>query len=151
MFKQTQQVYEEKAADANAHNLQLSTLELAESAKLLHDLANSSPLTIIIDGVDESALDRRHLLFKALQNLITNSVNVVKIFLTSREDDDIKISLKGSQGIRIANEDNFSNIENFIRLRVHEAVQEGRLMPGVDPSQFEVQVYNILIEKTQSM
>ena len=151
LFRPTWNAFDRKVTEAARYGLKPSALEAEECASLLHELAVASPLTMIIDAVDECHPAERRTIFKIFQDLVATSANVVKIFLTSREEDDIAIALDQSLGLRITEDDNSTDIASFVQTRVHEAIRDRRLLPGIDPSKFQQKVIDTLLAKSQGM
>ena len=78
----------------------------------------SNPSTIIIDALDECDPARRHELLLALERIRDESVNLVKMFVSSRDDQDIVRRLNNSPDVFIHATDNCEDIENFVRCQV---------------------------------
>lgn len=57
--------------------------------RLLIELTKDHPATIILDALDECEEITRYKLLEALDSIISSSTNVVKIFVSSRDDIDI--------------------------------------------------------------
>jgi hypothetical protein len=64
-------------------------LTVKDSVKLILMIAEKSPITIIIDALDECDINKRWELLSGLQQIIQKSKQLVKIFASSREDGDI--------------------------------------------------------------
>ncbi|KAF8246975.1 hypothetical protein K440DRAFT_661713 [Wilcoxina mikolae CBS 423.85] len=70
--------------------------------------------TIVIDALDESNPEERENLLEGLKTLINSSPRVVKIFVSSRDDQDIALELRGVPNMYIRATDNQDDIERFI-------------------------------------
>ena len=91
---------------------------------------------MIIDAVDECHSVERRTIFKILQDLVATSANVVKVFLTSREDErSITLPI----------------FQSSVRTRVHEAIRDRRLLPGINPSKFQQKIIDTLPAESQGM
>ncbi|KAI1740272.1 hypothetical protein F4680DRAFT_448032 [Xylaria scruposa] len=96
-----------------------SGLTLKECLELLVELTNSHELTyIIIDGLDESELETRDKLMEVLQNLVSQCKTPLKLFISSREDEDIKQQFRDGRDLRITAADNQADIERFVVSRL---------------------------------
>ncbi|KAH8166269.1 hypothetical protein CIB48_g1932 [Xylaria polymorpha] len=104
-------IYNKKRATGFASNC----LTIKECLELLVELTNSDKLTyIIIDGLDESELETRDKLMEVLQNLVSQCQTTLKLFISSREDEDIKQQFRDGRDLRITATDNQADIERFL-------------------------------------
>ena len=67
----------------------LKKLTVEDCTRLIVELANSHPLIIILDALDECEEDTRYELLEAFDEIISKSREVVKILVSSRDDVDI--------------------------------------------------------------
>ena len=67
----------------------LKKLTVEDCTRLIVELANSYPLIIILDALDECEEDTRYELLEAFDEIISKSREVVKILVSSRDDVDI--------------------------------------------------------------
>ncbi|KAI8955739.1 hypothetical protein F4801DRAFT_277548 [Xylaria longipes] len=108
--------YNKKRAAGFASN----SLTMKECLELLVELTNSYELTyIIIDGLDESELETRDKLMEILQNLVSQCKTPLKLFISSREDEDIKQQFRDGRDLRITATDNQVDIERFVVSRLN--------------------------------
>ena len=94
-------------------------LQWEECRVLLLSLLNMYPqTTIIIDALDELDLDyepkHRHLLLELLNDVVLECESLVKIFVASRDDQDIVMELKRVPNLFIKATDNLKDIERYI-------------------------------------
>jgi len=94
-------------------------LQWEEYKALLLSLLNMYPqTTIIIDALDELDLDyeskHRHLLLELLNDVVLQCDSLVKIFVASRDDQDIVMELKKVPNLFIKATDNLKDIERYI-------------------------------------
>ncbi|KAH8817009.1 hypothetical protein F5884DRAFT_748483 [Xylogone sp. PMI_703] len=108
----------------------LKRLNFDETLLLILELINDNPATIVIDALDECDPECRHELFRALNEIIQKSSNIVKVFVTSRDDGDITCHLEGSPNIYIDSQDNAKDIERFITVEIEKAVDDKKLLHG---------------------
>lgn len=101
-----------------------------ESKQLILSLTDDNPATIVVDGLDECDPDRRYQLIEALEEIVQQSANVVKLFLTSRDDGDIVSHLADSPNLYIHAHDNSDDIKRFIDVEVEQAIGKKRLLGG---------------------
>ncbi|KAF2965514.1 hypothetical protein GQX73_g8058 [Xylaria multiplex] len=83
-----------------------------------HSLLCSLLTYIIIDGLDESELETRDRLMEVFQNLISQCKTPLKLFISSREDEDIKQQFRDGRDLRITAGDNQADIERFVVSRL---------------------------------
>ena len=81
--------YEARKNLASKDGSALKKLTVEDCIRLIVELANSHPLIIILDALDECEEDTRYELLEALDEIISNSREVVKILVSSRDDVDI--------------------------------------------------------------
>ncbi|TEY67148.1 hypothetical protein BOTCAL_0129g00200 [Botryotinia calthae] len=74
-------------------------LSLEETVNIILELLESNPATIVIDGLDECDPLKRNDLILGLQKIVTKSNNIVKVFVSSRDDHDLVHHLAPSMHI----------------------------------------------------
>ncbi|TGJ82241.1 hypothetical protein E0Z10_g6516 [Xylaria hypoxylon] len=108
-------IYNKKRAAGFASNC----LTIKECLELLVELTNSYELTyIVIDGLDETELETRDKLMEVFQNLVFQCKRPLKLFISSREDEDIKQQFRDGRDLRITATDNQADIELFVVSRL---------------------------------
>lgn len=85
--------YEDRKKKADEDCSDPSELTIEDCTKLILVLINDSPVTIIIDAPDECDEFPRHELLGALDEIVGKSVEVVKVFVLSRDDINIVSTL----------------------------------------------------------
>lgn len=122
--------YERRQAEAKIDGFDVPRLRVAECIRLILDITDSNPAAIIIDAVDEAQESRRHELLDALNRITKESASVVKIFITSRDNNSIFTLLSDAPKIRIHSHDNRVDMELFVRHHITLTVQSRRLLNG---------------------
>jgi hypothetical protein len=74
-------------AEDDCSNLKELTVE--DRTRLILELTCDNPATIAIDALDECEERQRHELLRALDRIVNESREIVKVFVSSREDVDI--------------------------------------------------------------
>jgi hypothetical protein len=143
--------YKEKKDEADMDSSPLEKLSLQESVKLILALLADNSATIIIDALDECLPALRHELLTALDKIIQESPNIVKVLVSSRDDKDIVIRLKDSRNVYISAGDNSGDIERFVRTRVVSAIQDRRLLGGDVSNELKDHIIETLIVKAEGM
>lgn len=105
--------------------------------------------TIIIDGLDESDPRERWQLLEALTAIMHTSTNSVKIFISSRDDTDIRLKLEKVPNLYIDAQDNREDIERFIQREVKLTVGRRRLWRL--PEALRRQIVSVILEKANGM
>lgn len=125
-------------------------LEFQECFDLLVLLLDLYPrTTIIIDGLDESDEMERWRLLEALTTIMHTSTNAVKIFISSRDDTDIKLKLEKLPNLYIEARDNREDIERYIHREVKLEVGNRRLWKL--PHDLQMEVISTILEKANGM
>ena len=128
-----------------------SKLTITECEALVLELLRSNPATIIIDALDECDPARRYELLEVLDNIIQQSSNVVNIFVSSRDDNDIVCRLENSPNVIIDATDNGKDIQRFIVSQVDQSIKNKRLLSGRVSGDLKQQIINVLNEAAQGM
>ncbi|KAF7929613.1 hypothetical protein BELL_0068g00030 [Botrytis elliptica] len=126
-------------------------LSLEETVNIILELLESNPATIVIDGLDECDPIKRNDLLLGLQKIITKSNNIVKVFVSSRDDHDLVHHLARSPNLYIHATDNTGDIILFIKSRIKEAIRQDKLLCGRVSSRLENIIIGKLIKKANGM
>lgn len=84
--------------------------------------------TIIIDALDECDPDRRQSLLDAFEYILKESAGLVKIFVSSRDDQDIVWTLQDYPSLSVSKKKNSQDIEAFVRIETEILVRKRRLL-----------------------
>jgi len=137
--------YERRQEVAKIDGFETTRLQAAECVRLILDTTAVNPATIVLDAVDEINSNSRHILFSALNQIVQDSLNVVKIFVTSRDDAQIHAFLSNTVAIRIRNEHNRKDIDNFVHREVCSAIRNRRILNGVVSDNLKQDLMDTLI------
>jgi hypothetical protein len=105
-------------------------LTLEESKELIISLTDGFPATIVIDALDECDPQKLYELLKALTEMLKISTGLLKIFVSSRDNADIRRLLETLPNLCIHAADNSEDIQRFIQLEVGQSIDDGRLLGG---------------------
>lgn len=108
-------------------------------------------VTIIIDALDECEADERMDLLLALKEVRDKSANLVKIFISSRDDVDILTSLADASDIRISADDNEEDIGRFVHEKVDALMNTRERLYCSDTEGLRQEMASVLSEKAQGM
>ena len=121
-------IYKKKEAEGFASG----PLRIEESCDLIIQLAESYQLTIIvIDALDECNPEKRSDLLDALEKILQESANLIKVFISSRDDQDIAFHLnilKQYPNLEISSERNSEDIARFVKITAKELIRKRKLL-----------------------
>jgi hypothetical protein len=116
-------------SDVQANGLVDIPLLIDESYELILELTQFYPLTtIVIDALDECDLENQSKLLDFLANIIQKSTNLVKVFISSRDDAHIKQRLRDCPNIEVNGRRNGDDIAKFVKVDVEKRIQDNRLL-----------------------
>ncbi|QRD90698.1 ankyrin repeat-containing protein [Aspergillus flavus] len=86
-------------------------------AQLLSSFNLYSKTIIVLDALDEVAVNERRQLIRVLDELDSQSTSTVKVFIASRPDGDISFQFASKPNVQIRAADNMEDIDKFIDIR----------------------------------
>lgn len=105
-------------------------LKIKDSLSLVIQLAEHYPiLIIVIDALDECDPERRADLLEALQSILQESSTLVKIFVSSRDDQDIVCHLQDYPNLALSSDKNKGDICAFVTAETNLLIQRRKLLP----------------------
>ena len=117
--------YTKRERDAFADN----SLRLHESRDLILRLATHYPMvTIVIDALDECNPATRRQLLSAIESILKGSSSLVKVFVTSRDDQDIVYKLQAYPNLELSSNRNSGDIARFVESETNSMVESGALL-----------------------
>ncbi|CAM1510988.1 Fc.00g085010.m01.CDS01 [Cosmosporella sp. VM-42] len=143
--------YERREAEAKIEGFDVARLSLQDCIRMILSITGSDPVTIVIDAIDEVQPKSRYELVESLQQIVRDSASVVKIFVTSRDDDQVLSLLTNASALRIEAENNRQDMEGFVHDQVALAVNNRRLLTGNISSQLKADLSKALIEGAGEM
>ena len=106
-----------------------ANLSISESCELITKLIEEYALTtIVIDALDECDPETRWELLEALENILHHSVSLVKIFVSSRDDSDLKRGLQSYPSLFLTSDRNLNDIQTFVGRETDRLVARNRLL-----------------------
>lgn len=139
------QEYERRQAVANVDGFGITKLQTADCLKLIIDTTVADPATIVIDAVDEIHPSSRHVLLSGLTQIVQDSLSIVKVFVTSRDDSNIHALLSDAVAVRIQNNRTRKDMDVFVSSEVSSAIQNRRLLNGVVSDSLRQELMNVLV------
>ena len=99
-------------------------LSIKESCELIIEVTESYlVVTIVIDALDECSRNKSLDFLEALETILSRATQLVKIFVSSRDDQDIVWSLKHYPNLRISSTRNMEDISTFVRTVVESLIR----------------------------
>ncbi|TGJ86553.1 hypothetical protein E0Z10_g2255 [Xylaria hypoxylon] len=120
--------YERRKQGADRDGVDISSLTLEECGDLIVSAASDYPIQIFLDGVDE--MDDSRELLEVLNRIVEDASNVVKVFISSRDEADVAFWLHDVTSVIITSSDNSKDISKFITRSVDAAIEKKRLLKG---------------------
>jgi hypothetical protein len=120
-------------------------LQIEESCQLIMQLIELYPqTTVIIDAMDECNPTTRLELLQALENVLQASSSLVKVFVSSRDDQDIVLRLSNYPNLEIDSQRNSDDIARFVKDEVERLIQAGKLLRH---SSSQAEMKRLIIDK----
>jgi len=109
--KSIQEGYKKKETEGHASG----HWNLQECKKLICSLLQIHPqTTVLIDGLDEMYPNQREKLLQELKEIMYSQASLVKVFISSRDYEDIQQELDDVPNLYIKAIDNMADIERFV-------------------------------------
>lgn len=119
-------------------------LNVAESKNLLIQLsAKFLRTTIIIDALDECDPYTRGSLCDVLDDVVSSS-KLVKVFVTCRDDGDLRKKFEDSPNVYIQERDNSKDINHYIKSEIRACIRRKALLGGVVDLELEQRIVHAL-------
>ena len=116
-----------------------------ECIELVVQLVDQYPLTVIvIDALDECDLTKRTDLLEALETILRQASSLVKIFVSSRDDQDIVCHLQHYPNLDISSDRNGEDIKSFVTTETKALIRKMKLLRH---SRSKQDMENLIINK----
>lgn len=122
--------YERQMLRARAGKMDMPRLTTKDCVRLILELAEEDPMTIVIDGIDAVDDTGRPDLIYALREIISKADNVVNILVTSRSSSRVAAVPASEFSIQITGQDTQGDMEVFVEHLVDNAVASKLLLEG---------------------
>lgn len=126
-------------------------LDLQECIDLIIELAKNRGAVIVIDALDEAQKDTRQGLLEGLDRITKESDHLIKIFVSSRRDQDIKQHFDNTPRVEIAARENSEDIEKFISTELDKKIASKRLLKGEPSPDLVAEIKAVLTERADGM
>lgn len=122
--------YERQILQARAGKLDMPKLTTKDCVRLILELAEEDPMTIVIDGIDAIDIKDRPILIQALREIISKADNVVNILVSSRTSSRAGELPSAEFRIEITPQATQTDMEAFVDQLVENAVADNILLEG---------------------
>jgi hypothetical protein len=149
LLQPTLDFYGKRQAEAFASG----SMRMEESCDLIIQLIEIFPLTtIIIDALDECDAENRRGLLKMLTKILQESSSLVKVFVSSRNDQDIVTRLEHYPNLHITSDRNNDDIAAFVKYQTERLIEDGDLLQySASKSKMKDLIINNVIEGANGM
>ena len=117
---------EKRYAEEEKPGFASSGLTFQECCALVSELVGMyTKMTLVLDALDECDRSTRRLLVNEIDKLVSGSTScVIKVFISSRPDKDIKHHFQGGPNVCISATDNGADIRKFINDTINNSPQD---------------------------
>lgn len=122
--------YERQRARSRAGKMDMPRLRTKDCVRLILELAEQDPMTIVIDGLDSVEDSERPDLIDALREIVSHADNVVKVFVTSRSSHRAAAMPIAEFQIQVTSQETRPDMEAFVEHSVDDAVARKLLLEG---------------------
>ncbi|RPB05437.1 hypothetical protein L873DRAFT_1663125, partial [Choiromyces venosus 120613-1] len=148
LLKPLVEIYEKRKVSGRTTDALSST----ESRNLIVEFSQLYKQTIlVVDALDECDTSARRELLEALKYIIANSKNLVKIFVSSRSNDDITLQLENFPNFHIEAKDNEGDIKKFVREKIDCSIERKELLRGYVSPELKELIYTRLVGGADGM
>ncbi|CEJ61392.1 hypothetical protein PMG11_09927 [Penicillium brasilianum] len=119
---------------------------MAELCSLIRELTELYDRSmIVVDALDECDVVTRWELVEALES-ITESASLVKIFVSSREEGDLRLSLQTHSGLQVTSLENEDDIRKFVEFETDRLIAKKQLLAYIRKKQTKEELTQLIKE-----
>lgn len=124
-----------------------------ESCALIIELSEQYPMvSIVVDALDECDPDKRADLLEALESILRDSVSLVKIFVSSRDDHDLVCHLKDYPSLQLSSENNKDDISSFVTSETSSLIKRRKLLAlSANKEEIKIEIVKQVTNKADGM
>jgi hypothetical protein len=100
---------------------------------------------IVVDALDECDSHTRWELVEALES-ITESASLVKVFVSSREEGDLRLSLQTHSGLQVTSLENEDDIRKFVECETDRLIRKKQLLAYIRKKQRKEELTKLIKE-----
>lgn len=142
-------VYKEREMEGFASG----SLSIDESRLLILQLVEHYPLTtIVIDALDEYDPKRRTDLSEILDSILQEFSSLVKIFVSSRDDEDVVLHLRDYPNLELSSEMNKNDISSFVTVETNNLIKRRKLLASsTNKEDLKIEIIEQVTKKADGM
>lgn len=142
--------FKSRKLEADSTGACIQLLDIHEAVNHILAITSEDPVTIVLDALDELDSDRGDLL-NAFDEVVQSSSNLVKIFVSSRNDEDLTDRYQCCANIEMDENCNGNDINKFIHSSINKAITNKKMSQGKVSSKLKDDVFRTLINKSRGM
>ena len=126
-------------------------LDYSDCVDVLVEFSKLMPFTIILDAFDECDQDKGPILIKHLNEVVRQSKNHIKIFISTRSFPAIEKDLKAGPSIEVTPERNKDDVREFIETTLDERIKDKELLGGDVERDLKEKIRDTLTSRARNM
>ena len=126
-------------------------LDFSDCVEIIVEISKFMPISIILDAFDECDQDKSPTLITHLQEVIHQSPNNVKIFISTRPFPAIENDLKAGPSIGVTAERNKDDVREFIEKTLDDRIKDKSLLNGVVEPELREKIKDTLTSRARNM
>lgn len=117
--------YERRSALARVNGVDLDKLTSDDCVRLILELGGQESLTIILDGIYHIKGKENRAIIDGLESIVMNSENVVKVLVSTNNNDHLLSALSPSEILNVTAQDVHRDMESFVNRELDTALAAG--------------------------
>ncbi|KAJ9263916.1 hypothetical protein DTO212C5_7334 [Paecilomyces variotii] len=148
------EMYQKRQEEASHVGERPAPLTVEESVDLICEHGRLTPFTIIIDALDECGSQQRGVILDALEDIRQRCRDVVKIFVSSRHEEDLAVYFRKGEVLEVTSQVNEKDLKRFVKRQVENFMRRWSTMHDETTAalqQLEKDITNVLVTGAQGM
>jgi hypothetical protein len=149
------EAYQVRREDASHTGGSPAPLTVEECVEQICEVGRTTPFTIVIDALDECGSQRREIVLDALEDIRQRCRDIVKIFVSSRHEEDIAVHFGKGEIVKVTPAANDEDLKHFVKIQVEGFVKKWSTMHDestvVVLQQLEKEITDVLVTGAQGM
>ena len=148
------EAYQVRRDEASHAGERPAPLTVEECVELICEIGRTTPFTIIIDALDECSSQQRRILLDAFEEIRQRCRDVVKMFISSRHEEDIAAYLGNGEVLEVGSSANDEDLKRFVKAGVESFVKRWSTMhdePTTVLLQLEKDISKALLTSAKGM
>ena len=151
VHKRVLREYEDQQAIALSNNFKIIRFQTIKCVRIILDVTTINSATILIDVANEIKYSSRHILSSALTQIVQDFLNVVKLFVTSQDDDNLHALFSNAVIIKIQKEYISKDMKKFVRQEISFTIRNRRMFNKIVLDNLKQDLMSVLIAKAKEM